>query len=87
MRLHSACRAAGIHDFIISLPEGYETAVGAKGLALSGVRFHNFPDTFQLLLDSLHCPTWLLTTFIPGTETKDSNCESSNQEAEAAITG
>ncbi|KAN0113306.1 ABC transporter-like protein [Hyaloscypha variabilis] len=36
MRLHSACRAAGIHDFIISLPEGYETAVGAKGLALSG---------------------------------------------------
>jgi len=36
-RVHSACRAAGIHDFITSLPEGYETAVGAKGLALSGV--------------------------------------------------
>jgi len=37
-RMQSACRAAGIHDFIISLPEGYQTAVGAKGLALSGVR-------------------------------------------------
>jgi ATP-binding cassette subfamily B (MDR/TAP) protein 1 len=36
-RMHSACRAAGIHDFISSLPEGYDTAVGAKGLALSGV--------------------------------------------------
>lgn len=36
-KVHSACRAAGIHDFITSLPEGYETAVGAKGLALSGV--------------------------------------------------
>jgi len=36
-RVHSACRAARIDDFIVSLPEGYETAVGAKGLALSGV--------------------------------------------------
>jgi ATP-binding cassette, subfamily B (MDR/TAP), member 1 len=36
-RVHSACRAARIHDYIVSLPEGYETAVGAKGLALSGV--------------------------------------------------
>jgi ATP-binding cassette, subfamily B (MDR/TAP), member 1 len=36
-RINSACRAAGIHDFITSLPEGYDTAVGAKGLALSGV--------------------------------------------------
>jgi ATP-binding cassette, subfamily B (MDR/TAP), member 1 len=36
-RVHSTCRAASTHDFIVSLPEGYETAVGAKGLALSGV--------------------------------------------------
>jgi ABC-type multidrug transport system fused ATPase/permease subunit len=34
--LHQACREAEIHDFISSLPEGYETAVGAKGVALSG---------------------------------------------------
>lgn len=34
--LHGACRDAGIHDFIISLPQGYETDVGTSGVALSG---------------------------------------------------
>ncbi|MCB2132689.1 MAG: ATP-binding cassette domain-containing protein, partial [Rhodobacteraceae bacterium] len=28
--------AAKIHDFIMSLPEGYETKVGERGLKLSG---------------------------------------------------
>ncbi len=32
----AAARAARIHDFIISLPEGYETRVGERGLKLSG---------------------------------------------------
>jgi ATP-binding cassette subfamily B protein len=32
----AAAKAAQIHDFIESLPEGYETAVGERGLALSG---------------------------------------------------
>jgi ATP-binding cassette subfamily B protein len=31
-----AARAARIHDFIVSLPEGYETQVGERGLKLSG---------------------------------------------------
>ncbi|MGR3634379.1 MAG: ABCB family ABC transporter ATP-binding protein/permease [Shimia sp.] len=32
----AAAKAAQIHDFIASLPEGYETAVGERGLKLSG---------------------------------------------------
>lgn len=34
--LHRACRDAEIHDFIMSLPEGYNTRVGFKGILLSG---------------------------------------------------
>lgn len=34
--VHQACRDAEIHDFIVSLPEGYNTEVGTKGVALSG---------------------------------------------------
>lgn len=34
--MHQACRDAEIHDFIASLPEGYDTEVGTKGVALSG---------------------------------------------------
>jgi ABC-type transport system involved in Fe-S cluster assembly fused permease/ATPase subunit len=34
--IQAAARAAKIHDFIVSLPEGYETLVGERGLKLSG---------------------------------------------------
>jgi len=31
-----ACRAANIHDFVASLPDGYDTVVGERGFRLSG---------------------------------------------------
>lgn len=34
--LEAACRAANIHDFIMDLPEGYDTVVGERGYRLSG---------------------------------------------------
>ena len=34
--IENACKKASIHDFILSLPKGYETAVGELGDTLSG---------------------------------------------------
>ncbi|MBL1436289.1 MAG: ABC transporter ATP-binding protein/permease [Rhodobacteraceae bacterium] len=34
--VEQAAKAAQIHDFIVSLPEGYDTQVGERGLKLSG---------------------------------------------------
>jgi len=34
--IEEAARAARIHDFVVSLPEGYDTKVGERGLKLSG---------------------------------------------------
>jgi len=34
--VEEVCRKAYIHDFIMSLPEGYNTQCGVKGLGLSG---------------------------------------------------
>jgi ATP-binding cassette subfamily B protein len=34
--IEAACRAANIHDFIVGLPQGYDTIVGERGYRLSG---------------------------------------------------
>lgn len=34
--IEDACRSANIHDFIVGLPDGYDTMVGGKGSQLSG---------------------------------------------------
>ncbi|KAI1259285.1 P-loop containing nucleoside triphosphate hydrolase protein [Xylariaceae sp. FL1019] len=35
-QLHAICRDASIHDFIMSLPDGYNTEIGSRGVSLSG---------------------------------------------------
>lgn len=35
-KIHQVCRDALIHDFVVSLPQGYDTDVGSKGIAMSG---------------------------------------------------
>ncbi|KNG45256.1 leptomycin b resistance protein pmd1 [Stemphylium lycopersici] len=34
--IHQACRDAQIHDFVTSLPAGYDQRLGSKGISLSG---------------------------------------------------
>ncbi|OFW98738.1 MAG: ABC transporter [Alphaproteobacteria bacterium RIFCSPHIGHO2_12_FULL_66_14] len=50
--LEDAARAANIHDFVVSLPQGYRTIIGEKGIRLSGGQRQRVAIARALLRDT-----------------------------------
>ena len=51
--LDEACSAANLHDFISSLPNGYDTNVGKRGYRLSKARNNGWHKS--VWFSSIHC--------------------------------
>jgi ATP-binding cassette, subfamily B, bacterial MsbA len=79
--MHWAARAANIHDFITSLPQGYDTGVGQRGVALSGGQRQRIALARAFLKDA---PVLLLDE---ATTSVDSEAEALIQEALANLMG
>ncbi|KAK7953077.1 hypothetical protein PG988_013771 [Apiospora saccharicola] len=50
--VEAACRAAAIHDKILSMPEGYATTVGERGVKLSGGELQRLAIARAILRDA-----------------------------------
>jgi ATP-binding cassette subfamily B protein len=74
-QIEAAARAARIHDFIMRLPDGYDTTVGERGLKLSGGEKQRVGIARTLLKD----PAILLLD--EATSALDSQTEASIQES------
>jgi ATP-binding cassette subfamily C protein CydCD len=66
--LEAAARAAHAHDFIMALPQGYETMVGERGLRLSGGQRQRLAIARALLKDA---PVLLLDEALSSVDTEN----------------
>ncbi len=79
-QVEQAAKNANIHDFVISLPQGYETLVGQRGVALSGGQRQRISLARAFLKDS---PVLLLDE---ATTSVDSEAEALIQDALEQLT-